>query len=52
MIHEPPQPCGEIVFSEFKTKKAKNHAILLLQMQGCPQSNAKQEIRFFVFKNS
>ena len=37
-------------FSEFKTKNAKNHAILLLQMQGCPQSNINQEIRIFVSK--
>jgi hypothetical protein len=30
-------------FSEFKTKNAKNHEISLLQMQGCPQSNAKKK---------
>ena len=28
-----------------------NHAISLLQMQGCPQSNIKQEIKSFCFKN-
>jgi hypothetical protein len=28
-----------------------NHAIPLLQMQGCPQSNIKQEIKSFCFKN-
>ena len=28
-----------------------NHAISLLQMQGCPQSNINQEIKFFCFKN-
>jgi hypothetical protein len=26
-----------------------NHAILLLQMQGCPQTNIKQEIKSFFF---
>jgi hypothetical protein len=30
---------------------AKNHAILLLQMQGCSQSNAKQDF-FFFFKDT
>jgi hypothetical protein len=35
---------------EFKTKNAKNHAISLLQMQRCPQPNAKQEIKIFVSK--
>jgi hypothetical protein len=33
------------------SKNAKNHAILLLQMQGCPQSNINQEIKSFCFKN-
>jgi len=28
-----------------------NHAISLFQMQGCPQSNIKQEIKSFCFKN-
>jgi hypothetical protein len=28
-----------------------NQAISLLQMQGCPQSNIKQEIKYFFFKN-
>jgi hypothetical protein len=37
-------------FKEFKTKNAKNHAIFLLEMQGCPQSNIKQEINFCVSK--
>jgi hypothetical protein len=39
MIFGPPMP-----------KNAKNHAISLLQMQGCPQSNAKQEIKNIVSK--
>jgi hypothetical protein len=30
-------------FQNSRPKNAKNHAISLLQMQGCPQSNAKQE---------
>jgi hypothetical protein len=28
-----------------------NHTISLLQMQGCPQYNIKQEIKSFCFKN-
>ena len=32
-------------------KNAKNHAISLLQMQGCPQYNIKKEIKSFCFKN-
>jgi hypothetical protein len=28
-----------------------NHTMSLLQMQGCPQSNIKQEIKSFCFKN-
>jgi hypothetical protein len=42
--------CTPMHDSEFKTKNAKNHAISLLQMQGFPQSNIKQEINFFVSK--
>jgi hypothetical protein len=38
-------------FWNLRPKNAKNHAILLLQMQGCPQSNIKQEIKSFCFKN-
>ena len=34
-------------FLRFKIKNSKNHAISLLQMQGGPQSNAKQEINIF-----
>ena len=33
-----------------RPKNAKNHAISLLQMQGFPQSNIKQEIKSFCFK--
>ena len=33
-------------------KNAKNHAISLLQMQRCPQSNAKQEINYYFFKDT
>jgi hypothetical protein len=40
---------GEI-FQNLRPKNAKNHAILLLQMQGCPQSNIKKEIKSFCFK--
>ena len=40
-IHGPPDHEGEF-FLEFKTKNTNNHAISLLQMQGCPQSNIKQ----------
>jgi hypothetical protein len=37
--------------SRNEPKNAKNYAISLLQMQGCPQSNIKKEIkRFFVSK--
>jgi hypothetical protein len=38
-------------FHNLRSKNAKNHAISLLQMQGCPQSNIKQEIKSFCFKN-
>jgi hypothetical protein len=46
----PPGHEGEI-FHNLRSKNAKNHAISLLQMQGCPQSNIKQEIKSFCFKN-
>ena len=39
------------IFHNLRSKNAKNHAISLLQMQGCPQSNIKQEIKSFCFKN-
>jgi hypothetical protein len=37
-------------FQHLRPKNAKNHAISLLQMQGCPQSTIKQEIESFCFK--
>ena len=37
--------------TRFLAKNAKKHAILLLQMQGFPQSNIKPEIKSFYFKN-
>jgi hypothetical protein len=52
-IHAPPPPPtmrGEF-FQNLRLKNAKNHAISLLQMQGCPQSNINQEIKSFCFKN-
>jgi hypothetical protein len=36
--------------SQEMRKNAKNHAIFLFEMQGCPQSNIKQEIKSFCFK--
>jgi hypothetical protein len=45
-IHAPPK------ILEFKTKNAKNHAISLLQMQGCPQYNIKKKNKNFSFKDS
>jgi hypothetical protein len=38
-------------FQNLRPKNAKNHEISLLQMQGCPQSNIKQEIKSFCFEN-
>ena len=49
-IHGPPRPWGGIIFQNLRPKNAKNHAISLLQMQGCPKSNIKQEIKSFCFK--
>jgi hypothetical protein len=46
----PPAMRGKF-FHNLRLKNAKNHAILLLQMQGCPKSNIKQEIKSFCFKN-
>jgi hypothetical protein len=46
----PPAMRGKF-FHNLRSKNAKNHAISLLQMQGCPQSNIKQEIKSFCFKN-
>ena len=51
MIHGPPSAMRGKIFHNLISKNAKNHAILLLQMQGCPQSNIKQEIKSFCFKN-
>jgi hypothetical protein len=39
-------------FDNLRSKSAKNIAISLLQMQGCPQYNIKKEIKSFCFKNS
>jgi hypothetical protein len=50
-IHAPPRTMRGKFFRNLKPKNAKNHAILLLQMQGCPQYNIKQEIKYFCFKN-
>jgi hypothetical protein len=36
--------------ARIQDQNAKNHAISLLEMQGCPQSNAKKEIKFFCFQ--
>jgi hypothetical protein len=44
----PPAMRGKF-FHNLRSKNAKNHAISLLQMQGCPQSNIKQEIKSFCF---
>ena len=41
----------QCTIQNFRPKNAKNHAISLLQMQGCPQSNIKQEIKSFCLKN-
>jgi hypothetical protein len=38
-------------FHNLRSKNAKDHAILLLEMQGCPQYNIKKEIKSFCFKN-
>jgi hypothetical protein len=45
----PPSMRGKS-FQNLRPKNAKNHAILLLQMQGCPQSNTKQEIKSLLFQ--
>ena len=47
----PPPTMRGKYFWNLRPKNAKNHAISLLQMQGCPQSNIKQEIKSFCFKN-
>jgi hypothetical protein len=47
----PPLAMSGKIFHNLRPKNAKNHAISLLQMQGCPQSNIKQEIKSFCFKN-
>ena len=47
----PPLAMRGKFFHNLRSKNAKNHAISLLQMQGCPQSNIKQEIKYFCFKN-
>jgi hypothetical protein len=39
------------IHGNLRPKSAKNHAISLLHMQGCPQSNIKKEIKSFCFKN-
>jgi hypothetical protein len=46
----PPPAMRGNFFHNLRSKNAKNHAILLLQMQGCPQSNIKKEIKSFCFK--
>ena len=48
-IHGPPMRGN--FFHNLRSKNAKNHAISLLEMQGCPQSNIKKEIKSFCFKN-
>ena len=48
-IHGPPMPRINKKWN-LRSKNAKNHAILLLEMQGCPQSNINQEIKSFCFK--
>ena len=47
----PPPAMREKIFHNLRSKNARNHAISLLQMQGCPQSNIKKEIKSFCFKN-
>jgi hypothetical protein len=47
----PPPAMRGNCFHNLRSKNAKNHVISLLQMQGCPQSNIKQEIKSFCFKN-
>jgi hypothetical protein len=53
-IHDscPPPAMRGKNFQNLRPKNAKNHAISLLQMQGCPQSNIKQEIKTFCFKET
>jgi hypothetical protein len=46
----PPPAMRGNFFHNLRSKNAKNHAISLLQMQGCPQSNIKKEIKSFCFK--
>ena len=41
-IHGPPPTMRGKIFNNLRSKNAKNHAIPLLQMQGCPESNIKQ----------
>ena len=41
----PPLAMRGKIFQNLRPKNANNHAISLLQMQGCPQSNIKQEIK-------
>ena len=50
-IHGPPPAMRGKIFHNLRSKNAKNHAISLLQMKGFPQSNIKQEIKSFCFKN-
>ena len=49
-IHAPPRAMRRKFFHNLRSKNDKNHAISLLQMQGCPQYNIKQEIESFCFK--
>jgi hypothetical protein len=46
----PPLAMRGEIFHNLRSKNAKNRAISLLEMQGCPQSNIKQEIKSFCFK--
>jgi hypothetical protein len=48
----PPLAMRGEIFQNLRPKNAKNHAISLIQMQGFPQSNIKQEICFKNFTKS
>ena len=51
MIHGPRFNEHQCTIHNLRSNNAKNHAISLLEMQGCPQSNIKQEIKSFCFTN-
>jgi hypothetical protein len=48
----PPPAIRGKFFQNLRSKNAKNHAIPLLQMQGCPQYNIKEEIKSFFYRTN